>query len=240
MNEKQFKEALKEKGIDLSEDQLKQFDMYFHTLVEWNEKINLTAITEKEEVYLKHFYDSISASFYYDFNSKEGLQICDIGAGAGFPSIPLKICFPHLKVTIVDSLQKRIGFLNHLAAQLGLKDVAFYHDRAENFGKNAQFRESFDIVTARAVARMSVLSELCLPLVKKDGLFIAMKGAQAKEELDTGKNAVELMGGVQESIHTFTLPQEESERSIVLVRKKRKTPKKYPRKAGMPNKDPIE
>jgi 16S rRNA (guanine527-N7)-methyltransferase len=237
MNPEQFVTALKEYGIELNDTQREQFSIYFKTLVEWNEKINLTAITAEEEVYLKHFFDCITASFYYDMS--EELQICDVGAGAGFPSIPLKICFPQLKVTIVDSLQKRIGFLNHLAEQLKLTNVAFYHDRAENFGKNSQFRETFDIVTARAVARMSVLSELCLPLVKKDGVFIAMKGSQAKEELNEGGNAIELMGGETSSVHTFQLPQEESERSIIIINKKRKTPKKYPRKAGLPNKEPI-
>ncbi|MBP2078601.1 16S rRNA (guanine(527)-N(7))-methyltransferase RsmG [Oceanobacillus polygoni] len=238
MNPEQFVAALREQGIVLNDEQCEQFSIYFRTLVEWNEKINLTAITDKEEVYLKHFYDCITAAFHYDL-SKE-LHICDVGAGAGFPSIPLKICFPHLKVTIVDSLQKRIGFLNHLAAELNITNVAFYHDRAENFGKNSSFREYFDIVTARAVARMSVLSELCLPLVKKSGAFIAMKGAQAKEELQVGEKAIELLGGEVEAVHTFALPQEESERSIVVIRKKRKTPKKYPRKAGLPNKEPIE
>ena len=238
MNPSQFVQALEKQGILLTEKQMKQFDTYFKTLVQWNDKINLTALTNEEDVYLKHFYDSISASFYHDFTTEQ--HICDVGAGAGFPSIPLKICFPNIKVTIVDSLQKRIGFLNHLATQLELTDVAFYHDRAETFGKNTKFRESFDTVMARAVARMSVLSELCIPLVKKNGVFIAMKGAQATEELETGKIAIEVLGGEIESSNTFTLPEENSERSIVLVRKKRQTPKKYPRKPGTPNKEPIE
>ncbi|WP_067727771.1 16S rRNA (guanine(527)-N(7))-methyltransferase RsmG [Oceanobacillus damuensis] len=238
MNPEQFVNALKEHGIELSTYQQEQFSKYFKLLVEWNEKINLTAITEKEEVYLKHFYDCITAAFYFDLDKE--LQICDVGAGAGFPSIPLKICFPQLNVTIVDSLKKRIGFLNHLASQLELTNVAFYHDRAENFGKNSEFRETFDVVTARAVARMSVLSELCLPLVKKNGVFIAMKGSQAEEELNNGKHAIELLGGETNAVHTFKLPQEDSERSIVIIDKKRKTPKKYPRKAGLPNKEPIE
>ncbi|MBS3678682.1 16S rRNA (guanine(527)-N(7))-methyltransferase RsmG [Ornithinibacillus massiliensis] len=238
MNPTQFAAELEKQGIVLTDRQLEQFRIYFETLVEWNEKINLTALTAEEDVYLKHFYDSISAAFYHDFTTAQ--QICDVGAGAGFPSIPLKICFPHLKVTIVDSLQKRIGFLNHLAAQLELTDVAFYHDRAETFGKNSKFRESFDTVMARAVARMSVLSELCIPLAKKDGVLIAMKGAQANEELQSGKTAIEVLGGEIESTHTFTLPEENSERSIVIISKKRQTPKKYPRKPGTPNKEPIE
>ncbi|MHA6252982.1 16S rRNA (guanine(527)-N(7))-methyltransferase RsmG [Oceanobacillus sp. CAU 1775] len=238
MNPEQFYNALKEQGIELTDRQMEQFAIYFKMLVEWNEKVNLTAITEETEVYLKHFYDCITPAFYHDFTGD--LSLCDVGAGAGFPSIPLKICFPELKVTIVDSLQKRIVFLNHLATSLELEGVSFYHDRAENFGKDAKFRESFDIVTARAVARMSVLSELCLPLVKKQGVFLALKGAQAEEEYDIAKDAIELFGGEYEREEKFMLPKEESERVIYWIRKKRKTPKKYPRKAGTPNKNPIE
>ncbi|MEC5425063.1 16S rRNA (guanine(527)-N(7))-methyltransferase RsmG [Virgibacillus sp. C22-A2] len=238
MNPEQFATALKEQGIVINEQQREQFAMYFKLLVEWNEKINLTALTAEEDVYLKHFYDSISVAFHHDFN--KNLHICDVGAGAGFPSIPLKICFPQLKVTIVDSLKKRISFLNNLAAELKIDNVVFYHDRAESFGKNSNFREKFDIVTARAVARMSVLSELCLPLVAKYGVFIAMKGAQAGEELTIAEPAIKLLGGEIGNTHTFVLPKEESERSILIINKTRRTPKKYPRKAGTPNKDPIE
>ncbi|UOY91369.1 16S rRNA (guanine(527)-N(7))-methyltransferase RsmG [Ectobacillus sp. JY-23] len=238
MNIEQFQSMLGEKGITLSPLQLQQFEIYYKTLVEWNEKMNLTAITEKEEVYLKHFFDSVTAAFHYDL-SKE-YTVCDVGAGAGFPSIPLKICFPNLKVTIVDSLQKRISFLNHLAAELGLENVAFYHDRAETFGRKEGIRETFDIVTARAVARLSVLSELCLPLAKVGGVFIAMKGAAAQEELENGKHAVQVLGGEIRNTATFRLPIEDSERNIIIIDKKRKTPKKYPRKPGMPNKLPIE
>ncbi|GGE83179.1 16S rRNA (guanine(527)-N(7))-methyltransferase RsmG [Priestia taiwanensis] len=238
MNIEQFTAALEEKGISLSARQLDQFEMYFKLLVEWNEKMNLTAITEKEEVYLKHFYDSISAAFYYDFSKQA--SICDIGAGAGFPSIPLKICFPNLQVTIVDSLQKRITFLNHLATQLQLEDVAFYHDRAETFAKRDGMRESFDITMARAVARLSVLSELCLPLAKVGGTFIAMKAAAAEEEMEKGNHAVKVLGGEMQRIENFRLPEEDSERNILFIAKKRQTPKKYPRKPGTPNKLPIE
>lgn len=238
MNPQHFREALNEKGIALSDHQMEQFAIYFQVLVEWNEKINLTSLTDEADVYLKHFYDSIALAFHYDFN--QAISICDVGAGAGFPSIPLHICFPHLHVTIVDSLKKRVTFLNHLAAQLELTNVEFHHDRAENFGKNRAFRETFDIVTARAVARMSVLSELCLPLVKKNGLFIAMKGSKIREELEDGEAAIALLGGKIDETHTFTLPQEDSERSIVMINKTKNTPKKFPRKAGTPNKEPIE
>jgi 16S rRNA (guanine527-N7)-methyltransferase len=238
MKIEQFVALLAEKGINLTPGKLEQFEIYYQTLVEWNEKMNLTAITDKEEVYLKHFYDSISAAFYFDFTSP--IQLCDVGAGAGFPSIPLKIVFPSIEVTIVDSLNKRISFLNHLANQLKLNQVHFIHDRAETFGVNPAYREKFDVVTARAVARMSVLSELCLPLVKQGGAFIAMKAAHAKEELETGKKAITLLGGAVENTFTFTLPVEESERNIIVIKKTKGTPKKYPRKPGTPNKMPIE
>ncbi|WP_461611235.1 16S rRNA (guanine(527)-N(7))-methyltransferase RsmG [Cytobacillus kochii] len=238
MNTEQFVHLLEEKGISLSKQQMEQYELYYSTLVEWNEKMNLTAITEKDEVYLKHFYDSISAAFYYDFN--QPLKVCDVGAGAGFPSIPLKIAFPQIQVTIVDSLNKRIGFLNHLAEELGLDHVEFVHDRAETFGKNKKYRESFDLVTARAVARLSVLSELCLPLVKVGGTFLAMKGAGAEQELYKANKAITTFGGKLIDSHTFTLPEEESERNILVIKKEKSTPNKYPRKPGTPNKSPIE
>ncbi|NLP50368.1 16S rRNA (guanine(527)-N(7))-methyltransferase RsmG [Bacillus sp. RO1] len=238
MNKEQFISLLEEKGISLSPQQLSQFDTYYKLLVEWNEKMNLTAITDEEEVYLKHFYDSITASFYVDLNQE--LSLCDVGAGAGFPSIPLKICFPNLKVTIVDSLNKRITFLQNLASELGLKNVHFVHDRAETFGKNTDYREKFDLVTARAVARLSVLSELCLPLVKEGGMFVPMKAAAASEELEKGKKALQILGGKLEKVHSFSLPLEESERNILIINKIKSTPKKYPRKPGTPNKQPLE
>ncbi|WP_404460095.1 16S rRNA (guanine(527)-N(7))-methyltransferase RsmG [Sutcliffiella horikoshii] len=238
MNKEQFISLLEEKGISLSSQQLSQFDTYYKLLVEWNEKMNLTAITDEEEVYLKHFYDSITASFYVDLNQE--LSLCDVGAGAGFPSIPLKICFPNLKVTIVDSLNKRITFLQNLANELDLKNVHFVHDRAETFGKNADYREKFDLVTARAVARLSVLSELCLPLVKEGGMFVPMKAAAASEELEKGKKALQILGGKLEKVHSFSLPLEESERNILIINKIKSTPKKYPRKPGTPNKQPLE
>lgn len=236
MNEMKFLQHLKEKGFELTDEQQKQFAIYYETLVEWNEKINLTAVTEKEEVYLKHFFDSITPSFYFDFNKVK--SICDVGAGAGFPSIPLKILYPHLEITIVDSLNKRINFLNHLSAELNLTNCHFVHDRAETFGKS-DYRESFDVVTARAVARLSVLSELCLPLVKKGGHFIALKGAQGEIEVEEGLFAISILGGAVVENHPLTLPEEESMRYILDIEKKRQTPKKYPRKPGTPNKEPL-
>jgi 16S rRNA (guanine527-N7)-methyltransferase len=237
MDKLQFVEMLKTKGISLSPTQADQFERYFQILVEWNEMMNLTAITEENEVYLKHFYDSISASFFFPF--PENAAICDVGAGAGFPSIPIKICFPHLQISIVDSLKKRIGFLEHLTDELQLTGVNLYHDRAESFANNKNHREKYDIVTARAVARMSVLTELCLPLVKIDGTFLAMK-ANVEEELQKGKKAIDLLGGKIEEVHQFTLPEENSERNIVVIKKQKKSPKQYPRKAGVPSKNPLE
>ncbi|HWK22405.1 MAG TPA: 16S rRNA (guanine(527)-N(7))-methyltransferase RsmG [Ureibacillus sp.] len=237
MNEQQFIEALKEMGIELSDTQIKQFRKYFELLVEWNEKMNLTAITDLEGVYLKHFYDSISASFYFDFTKVE--SVCDVGAGAGFPSLPIKICFPHLHVTIVDSLNKRITFLNHLSEQLQLENVSFVHARAEEFGQNELYREKFDVVTARAVARLSVLSELCIPLAKQDGYFVALKAAAGPEELKDAKKAIVTLGAALKEEFSYLLPVEESERTLYIFDKIKKTPKKYPRKPGVPNKTPI-
>ncbi|MFD2443689.1 16S rRNA (guanine(527)-N(7))-methyltransferase RsmG [Bacillus sp. CGMCC 1.16607] len=234
----QFQQMLAEKGVTLTSHQLKQYELYYETLVEWNEKMNLTAITEKGEVYLKHFFDSITAGFYYDFSKP--LTVCDVGAGAGFPSIPIKIAFPNIHVTIVDSLNKRITFLEHLAKVLQLDHVRFVHDRAETFGQNKEYREQFDIVTARAVARLSVLSELCLPLVKKGGQFIAMKAASAEDELKTAQKAIQTFGGKLVKQESFLLPLENSERTIIFIQKEKNTPKQYPRKPGTPNKTPIE
>ncbi len=225
------------RGLTLSDKQKQQFEKYYEMLVEWNEKINLTSITEEHEVYLKHFYDSVTPSFYHDFN--QSLSLCDVGAGAGFPSIPLKIMFPEIHVTIVDSLNKRIQFLNQLADALELEGVRFVHDRAETFGKQEDYRASFDIVTARAVARMSVLSELCIPLVKKQGLFLALKSSKGQEELDEARFAVGVLGGKIRQIDTFTLPEDAGERQIITIEKRSQTPKKYPRKPGTPNKTPL-
>lgn len=239
MKETEFINALKDQGIELSEKQIGQFNTYYKMLVEWNEKINLTAVTEQEEVYLKHFYDSITPLFYADI--EEGASLCDVGAGAGFPSLPMKIIRPDLKITIVDSLNKRINFLNELTAVLGLDKIHLVHDRAETFGShNAEARHMFDVVTARAVAQLNVLSELCLPLVRTGGQFIVMKGKKGQEELDESKFALDLLGGELTKVHQLSLPKEESDRYIMIIDKKRKTPKKYPRKPGTPNKSPLK
>lgn len=237
MNENSFHQTLDEKGITLTSEQLEQFKLYYDMLIEWNKKMNLTAITEKGDVFLKHFYDSVTPSFYVDIQDVH--TICDVGAGAGFPSIPLKICFPHLQITIVDSLKKRIHFLEQLTEKLKLSDVYLVHSRAEEFGQMKQYRESFDIVTARAVANLTVLCEYCIPLCKINGLFLALKGANVDEEINEAKKAINVLGGELATTHSFTLPVEASERSIVVIKKVQKTRKKYPRKPGTPAKFPI-
>ena len=238
MNPEEFRTAVLEMGLELNEKQMAQYARYYELLVEWNEKINLTAITERDEVYLKHFYDSITLGLHTGVLEGE-ITLCDVGAGAGFPSIPLKIAFPNIKVTIVDSLNKRINFLELLFKELGVEGVRCYHDRAETFGQNPDHRAAYDIVTARAVARLSVLSELCVPLVKKGGYFVAMKAASSQEELDDAKAAIATLGGKVEEDYAFELPKEEGERHIILIKKAKETPKKYPRKPGLPNKKPL-
>ncbi|MBO0475555.1 16S rRNA (guanine(527)-N(7))-methyltransferase RsmG [Vagococcus sp. DIV0080] len=233
-----FRQELAKIGIELSEQQMAQFKTYYELLVEWNQKINLTAITELEEVYLKHFYDSITLATTIDLSATD-YSLCDVGAGAGFPSIPLKIVYPNLEVSIVDSLNKRIKFLTLLAEELGLENVHLYHDRAETFGQNKAHREHYDLVTARAVARLNVLSELCLPLVKKGGQFLALKAAKSEEEVVESKKAIAILGGKLGEETEVSLPFSEDKRYIVAIDKKKETPNKYPRKPGTPNKKPL-
>lgn len=232
-----FTQLLKERGIPLSDLQLQQFEQYYSMLVDWNERMNLTGITERDAVYEKHFYDSISLAFYTEMNKVQ--RLADIGSGAGFPSIPLKICFPHLNVLIVDSLNKRIGFLKALSDELGLRDVNPVHGRAEDVARLAEHRDQYDLVTARAVARLNVLNEFCLPFAKKGGLFAAMKGVQSDDEVKEASFSLKELRGKLVSQHAFSLPHEQSERHIVLVQKTDVTPKKYPRKAGTPLKQPL-
>lgn len=239
MNPEKFVLELSKHNFEVTDKQKQQFKLYFKMLIEVNEHVNLTRITEEDEVYLKHFYDSITPLFTFGAVFKDGATLCDVGAGAGFPSIPLKILKPGLKVTIVDSLQKRLNFLKDLISELGLTDVELVHGRAEDVGQNKLYRERFDIVTARAVARMSVLSEYCLPLVKKGGYFVALKGPKAEDELDDGKKALEVLGGKLIKDEELTLPASEEERTLVLVQKVKSTPKKYPRQAGTPRRKPI-
>ena len=237
MKPETFYNLLAEQNLPLSDQQKKQFERYFELLVEWNEKINLTAITDKEEVYLKHFYDSI-APILQGLIPNETIKLLDIGAGAGFPSLPMKILYPQLDVTIIDSLNKRINFLQLLAQELDLDGVHFYHGRAEDLAQDKNFRDQYDFVTARAVARMQVLSELTIPYLKVGGKLLALKASNAPEELLEAKNALNLLFSKVEDNLSYALPNGDP-RYITVVEKKKETPNKYPRKAGMPNKRPL-
>ncbi|AIQ38614.1 16S rRNA (guanine(527)-N(7))-methyltransferase RsmG [Paenibacillus sp. FSL R5-0345] len=233
----QFTQLLQERGITLTAEQLEQFDLYYKELVSWNKKMNLTGITEREQVYTKHFYDSISLAFFLNLNEINNLA--DIGSGAGFPGIPLKICFPHLKLTIIDSLSKRISFLQHVCTTLKLSDVQLIHGRAEDIARQFKHRDAYDLVTARAVARLSLLNEFCLPFTRKDGVFAAMKGNDPSEELSEAKYSLKELRAQLDKVESFSLPVEESARHIVIIRKTGASPAKYPRKAGIPAKTPL-
>ena len=237
MKPEEFYVHLADLGFPLTDRQKEQFERYFELLVEWNEKINLTAITDKDEVYLKHFYDSI-APILQGLIENQPIRLLDIGAGAGFPSLPMKILFPELDVTIIDSLNKRINFLHLLAEELGLSGVHFYHGRAEDFAQDKAFRAQFDLVTARAVARMQVLSELTIPFLKVGGRLLALKASNAPEELEEAKNALNLLFSKVEDNLQYELPNGDP-RYVTVVEKKKETPNKYPRKAGLPNKRPL-
>ncbi len=235
-----FLEALISKGKEarlvFTEKQLEQFSLYFDLLIETNKVMNLTAITEPEEVAVKHIIDSLLA---YDEKIFPGKLLADVGTGAGFPGIPLKIYCPELKVVLLDSLAKRLKFLETVIERLGLEDISCVHLRAEDAGQNKDHREKYDLVTARAVARLSVLSEYCLPLVKQGGYFIAMKGSKFKEEITEGLTAVSILGGEIVSAEEVKLPGLDDGRAIIKIRKIKRTPAKYPRKAGLPEKQPL-
>ncbi|MEK8128945.1 16S rRNA (guanine(527)-N(7))-methyltransferase RsmG [Paenibacillus filicis] len=235
--QKLFVELLQAKGIVLSEQQLGQYETYYRVLVDWNERMNLTGITDREQVYVKHFYDSLSLSFFHSVSTIG--KLADIGSGAGFPSIPLKIAFPHLHITIVDSLNKRIQFLQHVVQELGLEHVQCVHGRAEDVARLSEHRDRYDLVTARAVARLTVLNEFCLPFVKPDGYFIAMKGQDVQAELEEASFSLKELQGRWVETHQFQLPVEESTRHMIRIRKTAATPRKYPRKAGTPLKTPL-
>lgn len=211
-------------GINLTKEQLKKLEHFYELLISWNEKMNLTRITEKEEVYLKHFYDSLTLTKVVDL--KEIDTLCDVGSGAGFPGIVLKIVFPNLKITLIDSLQKRVNYLNEISKELELKDIVAIHTRCEDYAKIN--REKFDIVTARAVANLKVLSELCIPMVKVNGYFIAMK-ANAEDEIKESKNILNELNSKIEKVNEFNLPKEESKRTLIRIKKLKETNKKYPR-----------
>lgn len=235
MNKQDFINKVKELGINLSEEQLKQLEIYCDFLLEYNSHTNLTAIKEKEQVYLKHFYDSLTFIKAIEINKYNNLL--DIGTGAGFPGMVLKIVFPNLEVTLLDSNNKKINFLKELTMKLNLSKINFYHGRAEEFCiKN---REKFDIVTARAVTNMTALTELCLPLVKINGYFIALKGSN-QDEIKESLYAIEKLGGLLENIINFNLPYEGGERNILRIIKQKTTPKEYPRRYEKIVKNPLK
>lgn len=220
---------IKDYKITLTENQYEQFQKYFELLAEWNEKMNLTAITDESGVALKHFADSLSLLNFVDI--PQNSSIADVGTGAGFPGVVLKIARPDIKLTLIDSLNKRLVFLGEVCAQLGI-EAELIHSRAEDGARDEKLRESFDFAVSRAVARMNVLSEYCLPYVKVGGAFCAMKGAQANEEFKESLNAINTIGGKLEKKYFFELPENGGERAIAVVRKVKNTPQKYPRQSG--------
>lgn len=230
-----FKEGLSELNISLSEKQIQQFLDYYELLVETNKVMNLTAITEFDEVIEKHFLDSLSLCKVYDLNRE--VKILDLGTGAGFPGIPLKIAFPETEIILADSLNKRIKFLQQVMEKLGLEKVEAVHGRAEEMAKNSLYREQFDLCVSRAVANLSSLSEYCVPFVKEGGKFISYKAGEIEEEVDKAKKAIKILGGKIEDVYKFDLY--EQKRSFVIIKKEKRTPKAYPRKAGTPTKEPL-
>lgn len=226
-------------SIKLEEKQINQFFKYYEILVEWNKVMNLTAITEWSEVVTKHFVDSLALiKAVADIPEKE-YQIIDVGTGAGFPGIPLKIAFPQLKITLMDSLNKRVKFLNEVISELGLEQIKAEHGRAEDLGRDVVYREKYDLSVSRAVANLSTLSEYCMPFVKPGGFFVSYKSGKIEEELAAAKHAIFLLSGKVAGVETFVLDGAEAERSLVKIEKLNEISKKYPRKAGLPGKEPL-
>ena len=231
----EFEKYLTELELKLDDEKIKQFYDYMNLLTEWNKKINLTAITEPKEIILKHFIDSLTISKYLDEKS----TLIDVGTGAGFPGIPLKILREDIEVTLVDSLNKRVVFLEDVIKNLKLKNIRAIHGRAEEIGRNNEYREKFDYVTSRAVANIATLSEYLIPLVKEKGKCICMKGPDIAEELENGKKAISVLGGKIIKKEEFDLPLTDIKRTILVIEKIKNTPQKFPRKAGIPSKEPI-
>lgn len=232
---KELIEKAKKVNIEIDNKKEEQFYKYMELLLEWNEKINLTAITEPNDIILKHFIDSITINKYIEQSN----FIMDIGTGAGFPGIPLKIMNQNKKITLVDSLNKRINFLNEVCKEISLENIQCIHARAEELANDLKYRENFETVVSRAVARLNVLIEYMLPFVKKGGLCICMKGPNIDGELEEAKNAIKVLGGKIKSVESFFLPDSDIERNVIIIEKVTETPKKYPRKAGLPSKQPI-
>lgn len=234
---RQFDEKLKELDITLSEKQQAQFYRYYELLVEWNKVMNLTGITEYEEVNEKHFIDSLSLVKVLDISKIN--TVIDVGTGAGFPGIPLKIAFPHLKVTLLDSLNKRIKYLDTVIDELELNDIHTIHGRAEEYARKEEYREKYDLAVSRAVANLSTLSEYCVPYVKVGGMFVPYKSGEIDEEVKAAQMAIKVLGGKQTEVVKFTLPGSDINRSFVKIEKVKSTGKKFPRRAGLPAKEPI-
>ena len=236
-----FEKGLEQLSITLSGEQKQQFLTYYEYLVEKNKVMNLTAITEYEEVITKHFLDSLAVVKTSCFKPEKlaGKRLIDIGTGAGFPGIPLKIAFPELEILLLDSLNKRINFLNEVTEMLGLTKINTVHGRAEDYAKQKGYRESFDFCVSRAVANLSTLSEYCIPFVKQGGCFISYKSGSVDQELIQAEKAVKIMGGQREEVVRFSLADTDMDRSFVVIRKAKPTPKKYPRKAVLPSKEPL-
>src|SRR6056297_237378 len=227
------------KKTDLSYDKknLNKFEKYKELLIEWNKKINITSIDQEEEIYLKHFIDSVIIKKYVII--KEGSKTIDIGTGGGFPGIPLKLIDNDMKITLLDSLNKRIKFLDEVVKELNLKDVECVHGRAEDFGKDKNYREKYDYGFSRAVASLNVLLEYVLPFIKKNGLFIAFKGSNFNDEIQDSENALKILGGEIIDLKEYNLPESDISRSLIVIKKIKKTPMKYPRRPGTPNKKPL-
>lgn len=237
MDNRRFEQELNELGVRLNDIQKEQFDRYYELLVEWNRVMNLTGITDYDEVNLKHFTDSLTI---VRINNMENVPtLIDIGTGAGFPGLPIKIAFPHIKVILLDSLNKRIKFLDKVIEELNLDNVFTLHGRAEDYAKKVEYREQFDTCVSRAVANLSTLSEYCLPFVKEGGNFISYKSAESDEEISHSEKAINLLGGKINRVEKFVLPGSDMRRALVKIDKVKSTPKKYPRKAGMPGKEPL-
>lgn len=224
-------------GIELNEKQLGMFDAYTALLLEWNQKFNLTRITEPEEIAVKHYLDSLSMLKFVDVPA--GSKLIDVGTGAGFPGIPLKIAVPGLKLTLADSVKKRLTFLEEVVQQLGLENVKILHGRAEDLGQVRAFREEYDFSVSRAVAKLRVLSELCMPFCHSRGRFVAYKGPDVDDEVKEASNAIRILGGKIEAVNKFVLPDSDLQRSLVIVGKIEQTPRAYPRQAGTPERTPL-
>ena len=233
----QFRKDLDSLSVSLTDEQIEQFIIYYEMLVEKNKVMNLTAITEFDEVLKKHFVDSLSLVKAYDMT--QDISVIDIGTGAGFPGIPLKIAFPNMKITLLDSLNKRIGFLQEVIDTLGLEEIEALHGRAEDYAKPGKLREQFDLCVSRAVANLSTLSEYCLPYVKVGGKFISYKSAKISEEMKEAEHAISVLGGKVENQVAFTLPDSDIYRNLFIITKCNETPRQYPRKAGTASKNPI-